>query len=402
MKKNKNLGCYELMLNYNCNARCSFCSQGDFDKSLNAPFSALARNIYEAYKAGYRRLGLTGGEPLVSPDILRVIALGKSVGFDYIRVQTNGIKLGDPAFCRALVKAGLTFCKISLTSDRAAEHDRLMGVPGAYRNALKGIATLRKLKIRLSINVVVSRSNYRRLPEILRSFLDLGVTNFIVVYPVYVGSMADNVKTLGVSLGGCAEYFSAAAELMEAAGLGGELLFLNVPPCFLKGRESSSIGLDSFNTLVTDPLGGRTNLDDVADSAKVRAPACRRCALKGRCAGVDANYARLFGFAGFKPVSGGDAQRRAKIKKPRVFLSDNELCLIEILKKESPVSTKRVLALAKNIVLCRDCADGNSVMNAAQSLGQKGLVRGVFERGKYYWRLTEEALRGGPGAKAGE
>src|SRR3989338_711353 len=89
--------CYELILNYNCNARCRFCSQGDFDKSLNAPFDAIARNIYSAYKNGYRRLVLTRGEPLIRPDILKVIALGRSVGFRFIRVQTNGIKLADPA-----------------------------------------------------------------------------------------------------------------------------------------------------------------------------------------------------------------------------------------------------------------------------------------------------------------
>ena len=70
MAENKNLKCFELVLNYNCNARCRFCSQGGFDKSRNAPFPAIARNVYSSYRAGYRRLGFTGGEPLISPDIL--------------------------------------------------------------------------------------------------------------------------------------------------------------------------------------------------------------------------------------------------------------------------------------------------------------------------------------------
>ncbi|HNW44790.1 MAG TPA: radical SAM protein [Elusimicrobiales bacterium] len=387
--------CYELILNYNCNARCAFCSQGSFDKSLNADFKAVSAGIYGAYKAGYRKLGLTGGEPLVNPCLLKAVSLAKSVGFRFIRLQTNGIKLEDPALCRKLVRAGLTFCKFSMVSDRPAEHDRLVGVPGAHRRAVRGVENLRKLKIRLGNNILVNRLNYRRLPEIIAGLLKLGITNFVVIYPVYTGSMAGNTKKLGVSLPECGKYFAAAAELMEKAGLSGELLFLNVPPCFLPGRESQAVGLGLFNTVVTDPLGARVSLDDSAGSAKVRAPACARCSLRGRCGGVDAGYARAFGFSGFKAVKKTARPGAAAAADPAQFFSDNELCLLEILRREKLASTKRVLALAKEIVICRDCSDGNSVINAAQSLKKKGFVESVFARGRYSWRLTEKAVLGG-------
>jgi len=380
--------CYELILNYNCNARCRFCSQGDFDKALNAPFDAIARNIYGAYKDGYRRLGLTGGEPLIRPDILKVIALGKSVGFRFIRVQTNGIKLADPAFCRALVKAGLTFCKFSFTTDRAADHDRLVGVPGALKKALAGLANLRRLKVRLGTNILVNRSNYARLPEIIRFYLEHGITNFVIIYPVYIGAMADNCKKLGVRLSDCEPYFDAAVKVMEEAGLPGEILFLNTPPCFLKGREKLAIGLDLFNTVVTDPAGGRTDLDANAAASKVKGPPCRRCSLNKKCRGADEHYVRRFGWRGFVPVkkAGGAGAAGAGA---RVYLSDNERCLVEILRRKPNASTKEVLALSKNIVLCRDCSDGNAVMAAAASLGGKGLVKSSFERGVYRWTLAK-------------
>ena len=380
--------CYELILNYNCNARCRFCSQGDFDKSLNAPFDAIARNIYSAYKNGYRRLGLTGGEPLIRPDILKVIALGKSVGFRFIRVQTNGIKLADPAFCRALVKAGLTFCKFSFTTDRAADHDALVGVPGALKKALAGLENLRKLKIRLGTNILVNRLNYKRLPEIIKFYLGRGITNFVIIYPVYNGAMADNAKKLGVSLPDCEPYFEAAVRTMEAAGLPGEILFLNTPPCFLNGREKLAIGLDLFNTLVTDPLGGRTDLDANAEAAKVKGPPCRACALNKKCRGADEHYIANFGWAGFKPVKKTGAAKKVRATG-RVYLSDNEKCLVEILRLKDGASTKEVLALSRNIVLCRDCSDGNAVMTSAASLISKGLVKSAFARGVYRWSLAK-------------
>lgn len=380
--------CYELILNYNCNARCRFCSQGDFDKSLNAPFEAIASNIYSAYKAGYRRLGLTGGEPLIRPDILKVIALAKSVGFRFIRVQTNGIKLADPAFCRALAKAGLTFCKFSFTTDRAAEHDALVGVPGALKKALAGLASLRRLKIRLGTNILVNRRNYTRLPEIIKFYLERGITNFVIIYPVYIGSMADNCKKLGVRLSDCEPYFEEAVKVMEAAGLPGEILFLNTPPCFLKGRESLAIGLDLFNTVVTDPRGGRTDLDTNAAAAKVKGPPCRRCALAKKCRGADAHYIERFGWRGFVPVKKPGVPGKTGAAG-RIYLSDNERCLLEILRRKPGAATREILALSRDIVLCRDCSDGNAVMAAAASLTVKGLVKSEFSRGVYRWSLLK-------------
>ncbi|HAT72662.1 MAG TPA: hypothetical protein DCS63_07585 [Elusimicrobia bacterium] len=380
--------CYELILNYNCNARCRFCSQGDFDKSLNAPFENIAANIYSAYRDGYRRLGLTGGEPLIRPDILKVIALGKSVGFRFIRVQTNGIKLADPAFCRALAKAGLTFCKFSFTTDRAAEHDRLVGVPGALNKALAGLENLRKLKLRLGTNILVNQRNYARLPEIVKFYLGRGITNFVIIYPVYIGAMADNCKKLGVRLSDCEPYFAKAARVMEAAGLPGEILFLNTPPCFLRGRESLAIGLDLFNTVVTDPAGGRTDLDANSAASKVKGAPCRRCALNDRCRGADAQYIQRFGWRGFAPVNGSGFGGKI-VPGGRIYLSDNERCMTEILRRKPEASTREVLALSKKIVLCRDCSDGNAVLAAAASLVSKGLVSRALSGGAYRWRLAK-------------
>ncbi|OGS54920.1 MAG: hypothetical protein A3J79_10290 [Elusimicrobia bacterium RIFOXYB2_FULL_62_6] len=388
MTENNNSKCYELILNYNCNARCQFCSQGSFDKSLNAEFCSIAKNIYAAYKAGYRRLGLTGGEPLIRPDILKIVALGKKVGFRFIRVQTNGIRLEDGKFCAALVKAGLTFCKFSFVTDAPRTHDTLVGVPGAWEKAMKGAEHLRKLKIRLGNNILVNRNNYRRLPEIIKSFIGRGITNFVVIYPVYIGSMAVNAKKLGVSLPECEKPFLTAARLMEKAGLGGEILFLNTPPCFLKGREDLAIGLDLFNTVVTDPGGTKTDLDANANMTKVYGPDCGSCVLKGRCRGVDENYARVWGFAGFVPIRNAPASRPEPAGAGQV-LSDNDRCLIEILKLKKEASTAEILKLSKKIILCRDCSDGNVVLNTAQRLIEKGLVASRFSKGKFYWRLLK-------------
>ncbi len=379
--------CYELILNYNCSARCLFCSQGSFDKSLNAPFSRLLADLRAARKAGYRRLGLTGGEPLIRPDIIRVVSAAKRAGFGFIRVQTNGIRLSDPVFCSRLARAGLTLSKFSFASDRPAEHDLLVGVKGAFARASAGVENLRRLKVRVANNIVVNRLNYRRLDSIIGYWLERGISSFVVIYPVYIGSMRANHARLGVSLPECAPYFRKAAAFMEKCGLGGEILFLNVPPCFLKGRESLAIGLDKFNTLVTDPSGGVTDLDESAEEAKVRGLPCRRCALEGRCRGVDRNYAELYGWRGFRPFRSPPVRRKREEAPEALFFSDNERCMSALLEGRGWTATPAVLEASRRLALCRDCSDGNAVLGAGLSLEKKGLVEKKLERGTFFWRL---------------
>lgn len=404
MAKISSHACYEVMLNYTCNARCMFCSQGNFDKARLGTFAQTARSIYLAKQQGYKRIGFTGGDPLVSPDILKAVTLAKKAGFPFIRVQTNGIRLGDMDFCEKLAAAGLTLCKFSFGSDIPAEHDRLFGVKGAFERSVSGLKRLRELKVRVSVNILITKLTYFRLADILRSFLAMGVRNFIIVYPLYIGSMYRNHEELGIPLEACTQPFSEASELMESIGLGGEILFLNVPACFLKGRESLSIGLNPFNTVVMDPDGNKTDLDDNSASDRNHVPGCEKCRLKDRCAGLQNSYIELFGDK-VSPLSDSKEQEtpneqscckmprnteqgEAQISNRPQFMTENEECLFEILKDGKEKSTAEVLEAARHIALCKDCTDGNSVMNTGSKLEKQGYIVRRFEKGKYYWKLA--------------
>ena len=394
MKKISPYACYEVMLNYTCNARCMFCSQGNFDKARLASFEQTAKSIYIAWQEGYRRIGFTGGDPLVSPDIITAISLAKKIGFPFIRVQTNGIRLGDRDFCKRLAAAGLTLCKLSFASDIPEEHDRLMGHAGAFEQSVAGLKTLRALKVRISVNILITKYTYHRIADIIRSFLAMGVRNFIIVYPLYVGAMFRNSSELGIPLEDCTGPFAEASRLMEEIGLGNEILFLNVPACFLKGRESLSIGLNPFNTTVADPDGRHTNLDDTSAADRQKVPGCDKCRLKDKCSGLELSYIKIFG--DYVPPSGlkkpfaalnEESKSLSSNKKP-VFFTENEECLFEILKDGKEKSTAEVLEAARHIALCKDCTDGNSVMNTGSRLEGLGYIKRRFSGGKYYWSIN--------------
>jgi len=383
MKQNTN--CYEILLNYNCNAKCLYCSQGSFDKSLNASFDMVAREIYLAKRKNFARLGFSGGEPTVSPYLVKAVKLAKNIGFNFIRIQTNGIRLSDYNFCQELAEAGLTFCKFSFMSDKPEIHDKLVGVPGAFRNAMEGVKNLKKLKIRLGNNIVVNKYNYKNLKKIIEFLLDKGISNFVVIYPIYTGSMSKNYKDLGISLLEVSEYFLKAIEFMASHDMSNEILFLNVPPCFLPGYENNAIGMEHFNTVVSDPKGNVSDLDKTANSNKIKGDVCKNCIFNERCSGLDKAYVDIFGWTGIENVK----RKYSGEGKKKEYFTDNERCMIEILKSDKILSTQEILEKAKNIPLCQDCIDGNAVLNAANKLIKRGIISKSFKKGKYYWKLEK-------------
>lgn len=391
--REENKRCYEIMLNYNCDARCKFCSQGSFDKSLNADFRDICRRILSGYHAGYGRLGFTGGEPLIYRDVIRVVSFARAAGFGFIRIQTNGIRLADAGFARRLAGAGLTYCKFSIHSHRPRIHDYLVGVRGAWKRAVAGISNTRKLNIRVGMNILVNKMNYKDLGKMLKYFLELGVGDFVIIYPTYEGAMKTNAKTLGISLPVLQPELVKAVDIVAGAGV--DFLFLNVPPCFAKGHEERVI-MGDFNTIVTYPTGQSQDLDENRGKEKLLGKPCLECTLKNLCMGADRNYISIWGWKGFNPVknhfprtSDGAAPQVAADKK---YFTDNERCMIKILAEKDNISTQKLLETAKDIPLCQDCTDGNAVITAGEKLIRSKIVTREERNGIYFWRLIKDNI----------
>ena len=94
-----------------CNLRCAVCfadagGQGEADLSLEAAARLLARAVAAA---GACNLQLSGGEPTLRDDLPDMVALARQIGFSFIQVNTNGIRLGqDKAYAGRLAAAGLS------------------------------------------------------------------------------------------------------------------------------------------------------------------------------------------------------------------------------------------------------------------------------------------------------
>jgi hypothetical protein len=151
------------------------------------------------------------------------------------------------------------------------------------------------------------------------------------------------------------------------------------------------LGWSAFNTMVVNPKGEKRDLDVTAQSHTTKTEACKTCVYNDRCIGWDASYARYYGTDEIRPLLevperyDAHMKGRAGHEGRGNVLTDNEQCVLEVLKIRNNVTTKQFLDIAESLPLCKDCKDENAVINAAETLIKMSLVDRKFQKGKYLW-----------------
>jgi MoaA/NifB/PqqE/SkfB family radical SAM enzyme len=386
--------CVDVSLSWACNARCRFCSQ-DPARRPRPGLSArdAAAHVLKAWRDGYRRLGVSGGEPTADPGLERLVAVGRKVGFRSVRLQSNGLRLADAAYARRLVELGLSTVRLSVHGVPDT-HDALVGVPGAASRQRRAAENLRELGCRLGVNMVLTRPALPGLEAAVSDWLHgAGITSFTFIYPRFEGAMAGELDSLAPRFSEAAVALERVFRLFEAEGLEAPLL-LHFTPCLMPGLESRMLGWHRFDARVVEPDGRTSDLDEAIAAAKGFPAACAACAYRARCPGVDRAYLARFGDAEFRPLA---ARPPSRVRPPtddpgRRLLTDNELCVLRVL-AAGPQFTEGLLARAADTPLCQDCRGGQSVLDAAERLARLGRVARRRHRGRYEWRAADGGQR---------
>lgn len=302
---------FELFLNYACQAKCGFCYNPPITDELlrrELSFEQAAAALFAASRKGMRALNLHGGEVTLRDDLPKLLRLAKKLGFDRITLVTNGVKLGDARYAKAVVAAGVTHVRMSVHAPDAETHDRIVVVPGAFEKLSKGLAHLKKLGVPVGFNFVLVRENAALLPAFLRRFVvEEGYDDVIVYFPHERGLMALNADEIAVPYAEARPHLLKAASVLDGAGKLSALLLANVPPC--AAPELADLLLDwerdpeEAAAGMVGPEGRATDLKAMKDGQKGRVPACRACALEDRCRGVESEYVARFGDGEFRALA---------------------------------------------------------------------------------------------------
>lgn len=152
-----------------CNARCDFCGSGCGGSNAEEVEGALIcqalRQVAEAYEPSGVMLNVTGGEPLLRPDLFSVMAYADRLGFPWGMV-TNGSLLTDQVI-RQMRETHMKTISISL--DGPPEyHERVRHLPGGFSAIIRGLEKLQRADFLecVQITTVVTRQNLPYLEEL--------------------------------------------------------------------------------------------------------------------------------------------------------------------------------------------------------------------------------------------
>jgi cyclic pyranopterin phosphate synthase len=160
-----------------CNLNCVYCSAGPvphLPRSEILSYEEIQRLVRVAASLGITKVRLTGGEPLVRPDLVVLVRMVSQIeGIDDVSLTTNGILLGQ--YAAELKKAGLDRVNVSLDTLRADRFQRITG-QAQLNEVLAGIDAANRVGLQpVKINMVVMRGiNDDEVVDFARMTVDPG------------------------------------------------------------------------------------------------------------------------------------------------------------------------------------------------------------------------------------
>lgn len=301
-----------LALTRTCNNSCVFCAQEGV-----GPLSDVdIRRSLEALAGTSKELTLLGGEPTLHSDLTEVISTARALGFERIGLQTNGRRLSELGFVRALAAAGLTDVHVSLHGAEAQVHDYHTGIEGSFRESLAGVTAARASGLGVVATTVLTRSNYRVLTGLPQLLVSLGVSAWQVTTVLIAGRAVKAMDPLVPRLALAWPY--ALHALAAAQKLGLTAVASGAPWCLL------------------GPFVART----VPSPARSYAPPCEGCPARAACPGVDATYLARFGHDELTPLPSAPAAPRPDALT-RLFTGPGDVWVPERIDVPAPPSVVR-------------------------------------------------------------
>jgi pyrroloquinoline quinone biosynthesis protein E len=197
-------------LTYACPLHCVYCSNPvDFSRHHDAlDTDAWRRVLREAEEIGVVQVNLTGGEPLLRPDLEMIIEEARALDL-YTNLITSGIPL-ERARLERFRRLGLDNIQVSIQDARPVESDRIAGRE-AFQRKIEVARWVKELGFPLTVNTVLHRENLDRIGEVIALAEELHANRLELANAQYLGWASLNRPAL----------LPTAAQLDQARSIAG-------------------------------------------------------------------------------------------------------------------------------------------------------------------------------------
>jgi heme d1 biosynthesis radical SAM protein NirJ len=169
-----------------CNLACKHCystsADIDFEGELNTREVFSVMDDLRDY--GVPVLILSGGEPLMRPDIFEISRRAKAKGF-YVGLSSNGTLI-DEDNIEDIGEVGYDYVGISIDGIEAT-HDRFRRRKGAFAEAMQGIGLTRDQGIKVGLRFTLTEDNAQELPQLLDLLDEERIDKFYLSHLNYAG-----------------------------------------------------------------------------------------------------------------------------------------------------------------------------------------------------------------------
>lgn len=247
-------------------------------------------------RQGARHLWLSGGEPTLRKDFLQTLRAARHLGYERLKVQTNGMLFAYPGFAQRAVLAGMNEVNLLLKSLDPKVHDGLNRTPGSHALLHKGLDCLQEgaPQVRIEGDILMTQRNVGELPGLVRYYAGRGVQHFNFWLFSLVDQGDGDLRRLVPPLAQAVPLMVEA--LAIARSLGATACSLNTPHCTLPPHAWELLfDAAGMQLLVVNPGGHAFALETSTIEQGVFVDACSACAVRPHCHGMRADYLEVHG-----------------------------------------------------------------------------------------------------------
>jgi heme d1 biosynthesis radical SAM protein NirJ len=169
-----------------CNLTCKHCyttsADIDFPGELTTPEIYTVMDDLKAFKVPV--LILSGGEPLLHPELFNISRRAKDMGF-YVALSSNGTKISADNIDEI---ADIDYQYIGVSLDGIKDtHDQFRRVKGSFDEALRGVHLCLEKGIKVGIRFTLTQDNAKDFPALLQLMDDNDIDKFYLSHLNYGG-----------------------------------------------------------------------------------------------------------------------------------------------------------------------------------------------------------------------